>query len=242
MGEDVPSPAEQGWVRIVAIVRDFLGLLASHWTVLAPVWAGASLGIYGLGALGRAFGVTGVPLGSGLDLTLVATALLVGVLAHRLLWPWRPELSECLDVALRAFLPMLATLFLARLAIAVGFAMLILPGLVVAVFVSLAPIVLMAEGPGIGRAFRESVRLVARDGWVVFGALIAGYLMFALAFAMLSLVWAFALGSANSNDAGFAAALSALMSLFQTVMATAIYRQLKSAGDVPPLDAGGGAG
>jgi hypothetical protein len=91
--------------------------------------------------------------------------------------------------------PYLGTLIvagiLAGLGIAVGFVLLIVPGLVLLTWWCLIVPVIVLEGKQVGEAFTRSRELVRGHGWTVFGILILSVLMIAIASGLIQSIFSF---------------------------------------------------
>ena len=73
--------------------------------------------------------------------------------------------------------PLIAVSILAGLGIAIGFVLLIVPGLVLLTFWSVAAPVVVIERPGVFGAFGRSRELVRGYGWPVFGTVVLVFLL-----------------------------------------------------------------
>src|SRR3954470_22378910 len=74
-------------------------------------------------------------------------------------------------------LPLIAVAILAGLGIAIGFVLLIVPGLVLLTFWSVVAPVTVIERPGVFSAFGRSRELVRGYGWPVFGTIVLVFLL-----------------------------------------------------------------
>jgi hypothetical protein len=74
-------------------------------------------------------------------------------------------------------LPLIAVAILAGLGIAIGFVLLIVPGLVLLTFWSVVAPVTVIERPGVFRAFGRSWELVRGSAWPVFGTILLVFLL-----------------------------------------------------------------
>jgi hypothetical protein len=70
------------------------------------------------------------------------------------------------------FWPLVAVSILFGLGVAIGFILLIIPGLFLLVIWSVVAPVTVLEHPGVGSAFRRSRELVRGNGWNVFGVIV----------------------------------------------------------------------
>jgi len=91
--------------------------------------------------------------------------------------------------------PYLGTLIvagvLAGLGIAVGFVLLIVPGLVLLTWWCLIVPVIVLEGKSVGESFTRSRELVRGHGWTVFGAVIISVLAIAIASGVIQSIFSF---------------------------------------------------
>jgi hypothetical protein len=92
------------------------------------------------------------------------------------------------------FWPLVAVSILFGLALAIGFILLIIPGLILMVIWSVVAPVTVLERPGVGAAFGRSRELVRGNGWQVFGVIVIVF----LAVAVLSLAAGLAAASLGS--------------------------------------------
>ena len=164
-----------------------------------------------------------------LSLSLIPLAFATGMVAHRLLWEWQPSLGECAGIAARAFLPLLAILALTRLAIAVGFVILLLPALAAFILLALAPVILMAERRPIPSCMIASVERLLPHILKILGAYIVFLLVFVAGVFLMVIVSVLFIGflpDDGTREAVLDAGLSAVASLLHTSYAVAIYMAL----------------
>jgi hypothetical protein len=209
-------------------VRDILGvfaeLLRGSWKVLAILLAGLALSFVILRlADGLVFG-DDHPDFAVLSFTTLGVPFFAGAAAHRVLWNWTPGLSECFDVAGKAYFQLLAVIAISRLIIGFGFNLLVLPGFAAIIFLSLAPVITVAEGPGIFRAISESARRIA--GAFIKVLLAYGIFLVGLVFAVLVFSIPLIILSGGGQTALFNAWFSAFLSLAHLVFAAALYLAL----------------
>jgi hypothetical protein len=74
-------------------------------------------------------------------------------------------------------LPLIAVSFLAGIGIAIGFVLLIIPGLYLMTIWSVVAPVVVLERPGVFRSFTRSRELVRGYGWQVFGVIVVAFLI-----------------------------------------------------------------
>ena len=78
------------------------------------------------------------------------------------------------------FWPLVAVSILFGIAVAIGFVLLIIPGLILIVIWSVVAPVTVLERPGVFAAFRRSRELVRGNGWNVFGVIVMVFVIVAL--------------------------------------------------------------
>jgi hypothetical protein len=125
--------------------------------------------------------------------------------------------------------PYLGTLIvagiLAGLGIAVGFVLLIVPGLVLLTWWCLIVPVIVLEGKQVGESFSRSRELVRGHGWTVFGVIIVSVIAIAIASGVIQSIFFF-LGSFLRYWIGGAIA-SAIVDPFLAVALTLMYFKLR---------------
>ena len=128
---------------------------------------------------------------------------------------------------------------LAGIAIAIGFVLLIVPGLILITIWAVVVPVVVIERTGVFEAFGRSRQLVKGSGWQVFGVLI---LLFIAAFIVQILIAAI-LGEIFDSVFGFALGIlitSLLLSPLTALAASVIYFELKAIKGEPVLASGPG--
>lgn len=106
---------------------------------------------------------------------LVTGAVLQGAVTHGAILDLngrRSTISESLAVGLRAFLPLIAIGLLLLIALIVGFALLIVPGMIMMVTWLVVTPAYVAERRGIAEAFGRSAELTSGNRWPIFGLLL----------------------------------------------------------------------
>lgn len=86
------------------------------------------------------------------------------------------SVGELLRSVEPVFWPLVAVSILAGIGVAIGFVLLIVPGLILLVIWAVVAPVTVLERPGIFAAFRRSRELVRGNGWNVFGVLVLVFL------------------------------------------------------------------
>jgi len=86
----------------------------------------------------------------------------------------RPQIADCLSAGLKVILPLLAIGIVSGTAIGLGFILLIVPGVILAMRWLVALPVRVAEGPGVFAALARSTQLTKGNRWALFG-LVFGY-------------------------------------------------------------------
>lgn len=116
-------------------------------------------------------------------------ALLTPAVIYALMWRFRtgsePSIGQALRWGVRMWLRTFGYRVLAGLAIMVGLILLIVPGIVVAVLLSLIGPVVAVEGAGQSNVLGRSWELARRHGWKIFGACVLAFLLYmAMVFAV----------------------------------------------------------
>jgi hypothetical protein len=143
------------------------------------------------------------------------------------------SLAECLSTGLRTFFPIVGVTILSVLGVALGFILLIVPGIMLLLRWSVAIPVRVMEGPGVLKAMGRSAELTRGHRWAILGVLVA--------FALISIGLSIVLGlvTAAAGMAGSAqivvvvmTAITGMISLVLTSAASAsIYFELRSIKD-----------
>ncbi len=122
-------------------------------------------------------------------------------------------------------LPLMAVSVLFALGVAIGFVLLIIPGLILLVRWSVVAPVTVLERPGVFAAFRRSAELVRGNGWAVFGVIIL------VSLAVLVVSFAVGLASASLGAVGRALVqwvVNAAVAPLSALSASVIYFVLRS--------------
>jgi hypothetical protein len=144
----------------------------------------------------------------------------------------------------RSVVPVLWTLILAGLLIAVastiGFALFIIPGLIVLTYFAVVAPVIVIERKGVLDALSRSVELVRGNGWQVFGVVVVLFLLEFVANLVLQAI-------ANSVDTFAVYALAALVvsvliAPLRALAASVVFFELKALRGEPVLGTAGPAG
>jgi hypothetical protein len=122
-----------------------------------------------LGALGGIVSLVLSTLYTGMVVELVADVR-DGRLDH--------TVGELLSSAGPAILPLIAVSILAAIGIAIGFILIIIPGLILITIWALVAPVTVLERPGVFAAFGRSRQLVKGNGWQVFGVIVLFVVIF----------------------------------------------------------------
>ncbi|MEM0985812.1 MAG: hypothetical protein AAGJ32_06165 [Pseudomonadota bacterium] len=171
MRQTPPSdPARARWKPVGDVLPIFSGLLRASWREIGIIWALTTAGIMAVTAVMEALPLPATDV-MGLTASIFPVAFGVAMAAHRMLWPQSPTLAECVSVAARAFPSVLAIVAIRQVLFTFGLSLLVIPSIAVAVFLLLAPIIVMAEAPPITETFRRSVHRVWPIGWAVLALL-----------------------------------------------------------------------
>ncbi|MCW6537466.1 hypothetical protein NEE01_22025 [Sphingomonas sp. MMSM24] len=153
----------------------------------------------------------------------------------------RPDLGEILYTGGMRSLPMLAVYLLYAIATGIGFTLLLVPGIFLAVIWSMAMVAMVAEEPGVFGAFKRSAALTNGARWKILGILL---LTVAIAL-IVNLLGGFVVLTAGLRPETQPAALPAqiVMSLLNTIvltwtttMFTALFVELREWKDGPDTD------
>ena len=162
------------------VLNDAFDLYKAHWKHLM----GVALVFYVVAAsitlvLSLVFGAWGAVVGA--FVLLVGVFWLTGALIEAVadVRDGRADLtlSETFGRVKPRVLPLLGASILAGLGIALGFALLIVPGLILLTWWCLVPAAVVLEGRRVFDAFGRSRALVRGNGWSVFGLLVVTYLL-----------------------------------------------------------------
>jgi hypothetical protein len=149
------------------------------------------------------------------------------------------SIGETVSAATRYIWSVFAASFLAGIAIAIGLALLIVPGLyLITIWAVIVPVIVL-EGAGVFASFGRSYHLVRGRGWHVFGTLVLLFvillvvqLILGLIFAALPYVWRSGLSSIISGT---------LIAPFVAVVVTLVYYRLSGDAQVTAPPGGGEA-
>ena len=115
-----------------------------------------------------------------LGVSLVFSAVLISMVAEASRGD-RPDAGAALTGVLRQFLPLLATVFLATVAVTIGIFLFVIPGIWIGVSFTPLVAVFLAEEHGVVGSLRRSFQLVRGNWWQVFAiVLILGAINIAL--------------------------------------------------------------
>ena len=144
--------------------------------------------------------VSGLLLGAG-GWLLVLVVVLVGVIANTLYQGMVVTLvsdvqdgqrdysvGELANSAMPVVLPLIGAGILAGIGIAIGFVLLIIPGLILMTLWAVIAPVIVIERSGVFAAFGRSYELVRGNGWRVFGTILSVFLIVAVARAVLGAI------------------------------------------------------
>ena len=146
-------------------------------------------------------------------------------------------LRATLEAALPYVLPVAAASILASIAIAVGFVLLIVPGLILLTFLSLiVPWIVIGRSPAM-ESFGRSWRTVRGYGWNVFGTYVLVFLILVLVQLVLGAIFVALPSGVGSFVAGLVA--GTLISPFIALVVTGVYYRLTSVRAGEPAPPGG---
>lgn len=163
-----------------------------------------------------------------LVISLVGTFWLQGALVYAVSDVRDGTIDTTVSQVFERIQPLLGTLIaaglLAGLGIAIGFVLLIVPGLVLLTWWCLIVPVIVLEGKQVGESFTRSRELVRGHGWTVFGVVIVSALAVAIASGIIESIFSF-LGSFLRYWIGGSIA-SAIVGPFFAVALTLVYYAL----------------
>lgn len=137
------------------------------------------------------------------------------------------DLRETISAVMPVLLPVVGASILAAIVISVGFFLLIVPGLILATFLSLiVPSIVIGGSPAMA-SFGRSWRLVSGNGWHVFGTYVVVFLVLILADIIIGLILSFLPAAAS----GFLAEVisGTLVTPFIAAVVTLVYYRLTAA-------------
>jgi hypothetical protein len=134
------------------------------------------------------------------------------------------SVADLLGSVSHVFGPLLAVSILFGIGVAIGFVLLIIPGLYLLVIWSVVAPVTVLEQPGVFNAFRRSGHLVRGNGWAVFGVIVIVFLAVAVVSIAVGIV-ASGLGSAGRALVQWA--VNALLAPISALSASVIYFALR---------------
>ncbi|MBV9195273.1 MAG: hypothetical protein JO168_14105 [Solirubrobacterales bacterium] len=134
------------------------------------------------------------------------------------------SVGELLGSVSPVFWPLLAVSILFGVGVAIGFVLLIIPGLYLLVIWSVVAPVTVLEQPGVFAAFRRSRELVRGNRWAVFGVIVIVFLAVAVISIAVGIV-ASGLGSGGRAVAQWA--VNALLAPVSALSASVIYFALR---------------
>ena len=229
--------------RVLALSFEIFGRNAFGYLLLAAVLGGvpAFLSQYSLllaaeaGTADQAWWLVSKASVAEILLAMTATALLQAAIARtaiRRLGGRSGGLLENVAEALKLILPLIGLVILTSLATLFGLVMLIVPGIIFYVAMSVSVPVLVEERRGVLGSIERSVELTRGSRWLIFGLLLAffvAYMLLGAALTAASLV--LPLGTFFDTPVGFAlldAAAQTVMEAVFAVMLAALYVELRT--------------
>ncbi|MEL6388145.1 MAG: hypothetical protein AAFR41_08045 [Pseudomonadota bacterium] len=226
-----PDPIRERWRPVGDVLPLFIRLVRASWVELLVIWVIATAGVLATTLATAAIGFSATPSLFGVSLAILPVTFGTAMAAHRVLWPTAPTLMECLDVAARAFGALLVVIAIRQVAMTFGFSLFFLPGLAAAVFMVLAPIIVLAEGPGLQAAFQRSAMLVLPIGWAVLVLLLISALVgLVLLVPMAIIAMPLSTFGDDTLQTFIEAGATASFPLAFTVMGAALYLYVTAAG------------
>jgi|GEM_PF-349316 len=133
----------------------------------------------------------------------------------------RATFGDMLVVGLKNFIPVIAAMVLTTVLYMLGLVLLVVPGIIVMVMLSVTTQVIVAEGKGPIDAMKRSAELTSGYKWPVFGALIVVYIVTQIAVSLLNIPLSLmSLGAATEESIW---SISLLVSAILGAVSYAIY-------------------
>jgi len=229
------SPHEQGSSCTITPMNPLSGVIGEAWQMYKAQWkhllAIAFVIYLGAAIISAILGLLGRP---GLYLALLVSILALFLLQATLVKAVQDvrdgradlSISETVNQA-TPFLPrVIGAGLLAALAIGIGFALIIVPGLILITFWAVFVPVIVIEGSGALASFGRSRELVRGRAWNVFGTLFLLWLILFVVEIVLGIVFAFVPYSVRT---GLASVISGtLIAPFIALVVTLMYYRLSS--------------
>ena len=147
----------------------------------------------------------------------------------------RASFAECIAAGARVFLPLIGVALIFGFAIALGFMLLIVPGIMVMVMWSVAAPAVVVERDGVFRALRRSQELTKGFRWKIFGLFLVLLVIYLLIFSVLGVVGLSSMRATAATGAfsivNFIASLisSAIINLLWGTIQPSLYVELRRA-------------
>jgi len=171
-GSPLPAMRVAPILRAVAVARAHLLLVL--WAICAAVFYLVVPALNKMDSL------------ASVSVSVVLWAFAMAAACHAVLWAQTPTLMQCLSASARAILYTSGLVFVIMTASFFGFFLMVIPGLVAMVMLSLSVPITMRERPGFFASFVISVRLTIRYwGTALIITLIGGAVMIAAVIAVL---------------------------------------------------------
>ncbi|WP_337186795.1 YciC family protein [Phenylobacterium sp.] len=155
---------------------------------------------------------------------MITTAILQGALIHAVVQDFsgaRASIGEALATGLRAFLPLIAVSLLYTLAMALGFILLIVPGIMIAIALCVCAPAVVADRSGVFGAFTRSRALTRGNRWRIFALFIVLVVLLMVVGAVVAVVaGALALTNPGALQDPAALAMNPLMIALNVVQQT----------------------
>jgi hypothetical protein len=194
------------------------------------------------GLLASPKGTNGLLLVVGAILSLAATYAYQGVIVEAVRDIQDGVRDFTMGGLVRTVTPLILPLFglsiVAGISIAIGFVLIIIPGLLLLTWWALGVPVLVIERRGIFASLGRSRELVRGNGWRVFGVVVVFFLMQAVVSALVSGILVGAFGDVAGNGISNLV-VNALIAPLTAIAATVMYLQLRAMHGEPAPPAGG---
>ncbi|HEY8572944.1 hypothetical protein [Phenylobacterium sp.] len=218
----------RGAIEVGRVIQDTFGVIGRNFVpffIMSLLLTGLPTAVFGF--LNPTAGDPGASAESGfltllgVLVSMVTGSVLQGALVHGTIMDMnerRAALSVSLAVGLRAFLPLIAIGLLLGVALALGFLLLIVPGIIMAVAWSVVVPAYIGERTGIFEAFTRSRQLTRGNRWRIFGLAI----LYIVAVLILLMVMAVFYGFLGDN--------AFFDNVILTPLITSLYGMLGAAG------------
>ena len=198
--------------------------------LFGAVFAGFFIGLDNIGAPPSGFGALHFIVFAAIWIVAVTLQyFLTGIIVYgalRYLEGEKAGYAACLGRGFRRIVPIIAVAVISTVLIAIGFFLIVVPGIIIAVMICLAVPALMAENPGILASLKRSRELTKGYRWHLFGI----FLIAMLATTAINIVVPLPFELVSGDLATFVSAVIQLFTtVFLAVLLAVIYHDLRVA-------------